>query len=501
MNITIENILLVGSILLLISIFAGKTSYKFGVPTLLLFLAIGMLAGSEGIGGIHFDNPAIARFIGVVSLNIILFSGGLDTNWNSVKPVLWIGISLSSLGVLLTAISLGTFVWLITDFSIYESMLLGSIVSSTDAAAVFSILRSKSLALKANLRSTLEMESGSNDPMAYVLTIAFLGLIVHEDKSFVSVIPMFFQQMILGGLAGFLFGKLSKFIINRIRLDFEGLYPILVLALMFITFSATDFAGGNGFLAIYICAVYLGNQNLIHKKTILKMYDGLAWLMQIVLFLTLGLLVFPSHIVPVIGIGLIISLFLIFIARPLSVFISLIPFKMKTRRRFYISWVGLRGAVPIVFATYPLLAGIEKADMIFNIVFFISLTSVLVQGTTLPSMAKLFHVALPERVKPKSAIDVFMSEYPKTAMTEILVTGSNFIIGKKIVDIPFPKSAIIAMIKRDDQFITPKGSTVIEENDTLIILSDSQKGIEQVYKCMQIRQPDDQDATFQTNPA
>ena len=269
MNLTIENILLVGSLLLFVSIIAGKTSYKFGVPTLLLFLAIGMLAGTDGIGGINFDNPQIAQFIGIGSLNFILFSGGLDTNWTSVKPILKEGIVLSTLGVLLTALSLGTFVWFITDFTIYESMLLGSIVSSTDAAAVFSILRSKSLALKTNLRSTLELESGSNDPMAYVLTIAFLTLVIHQDQTIFSVIPLFFQQMVFGGIAGFGFGKLSKFIINKIKLDFEGLYPVLVIALMFITFSATDFVGGNGFLAIYICAVYLGNQDLIHKKTIL----------------------------------------------------------------------------------------------------------------------------------------------------------------------------------------------------------------------------------------
>ena len=395
MNLTIENILLVGSLLLFISIIVGTTSYKFGVPTLLLFLAIGMLAGSEGIGGINFDNPKIAQFIGIVSLNFILFSGGLDTHWQTVKPILREGIVLSTLGVLLTAVSLGTFVWLITDFTIYESMLLGSIVSSTDAAAVFSILRSKNLALKTNLRPTLEMESGSNDPMAYVLTLAFLTLVINQDQSITSIIPLFLQQMILGGIAGFGFGKLSKLIINKIKLDFEGLYPVLVIALMFITFSVTDFVGGNGFLSIYICAVYLGNQDLLHKKTILKMYDGLAWLMQIVLFLTLGLLVFPSRIFPFLGIGMLISVFLIVVARPVGVFISLIFFKMKLKRRLYISWVGLRGAVPIVFATYPLLAGIEKANMIFNIVFFISVTSVLIQGTTLTLVAKWLKVAFP----------------------------------------------------------------------------------------------------------
>lgn len=472
MNLTTENILFVGSLLLLISILAGKTSYKFGVPTLLLFLTIGMIAGSEGIGGIQFDNPKIAEFIGIVALNFILFSGGLDTNWSDVKPVLREGVMLSTVGVLLTALSLGVFVWLLTDFTIYESMLLGSIVSSTDAAAVFSILRSKSLALRTNLRPTLELESGSNDPMAYVLTIIFLTLVVNQDQSLLSVIPLFFQQMILGGLGGFLFGRLCKFIINSINLDFEGLYSILVITLMFLTFSITDFLGGNGFLAIYICAVYLGNQDIIHKRSILKMYDGLAWLMQIILFLTLGLLVFPSQILPIMGVGLLISLFLILAARPIGVLISLMFFKMKLRRRFYISWVGLRGAVPIVFATYPLLAGIDKASMMFNIVFFISVTSVIIQGTTLSIVAKWLNVASPETIKSPSATDLILSENPKAEMKEFVITDQCYAVNKKIVELKFPKNAIIAMIQRNGNYMTPNGSTKIESKDKLIVLAD-----------------------------
>ena len=473
MILTSENILLVGSILLFISIIVGKTSYKFGVPTLLLFLAIGMLAGSDGIGGIRFDNPKSAQLIGVVALNFILFSGGLDTNYNSIKPILREGLVLSTIGVLLTAVSLGGFVYYVTDFTIYESMLLGSIVSSTDAAAVFSILRSKSLALKKNLRPTLELESGSNDPMAYVMTIAFLTLVINQDQSLASIVPMFFQQMIVGAAAGFGFGIASKFIINHIKLDFEGLYPVLVIALMFITFSATDFVGGNGFLSIYICALYLGNQDLIHKKTILKMYDGLAWLMQIVLFLTLGLLVFPSQIVPYIGIGLLISLFLIIVARPLAVFISLMFFRMKLRRRFYISWVGLRGAVPIVFATYPLLAGIDKADMMFNIVFFISVTSILIQGTTLSIVAKWLNVGMPEETKKITEIDQLILDLPKSSMQEFHILPDFFAINKRIVDVNFPSSAFIVMIKRDKQYIRPGGSTVIHAHDVLMVLADT----------------------------
>lgn len=484
MTVTIENILLIGSLLLFISIIVGKTSYKFGVPTLVLFLGIGMLAGSDGIGGIKFDNPGIAQFIGIVSLNFILFSGGLDTKWKSVKPILGEGLMLSTLGVLLTAVSLGTFVWFVTDFTFYESMLLGSIVSSTDAAAVFSILRSKNLALKNNLRPTLELESGSNDPMAYVLTISFLTLVVNQDQNPASIIIIFLQQMLLGGAAGFAFGKLSKYIINRIKLGFEGLYPVLVISLMFITFSATDFIGGNGFLAIYICAVYLGNSNIIQKSTILKMFDGMAWLMQIVLFLTLGLLVFPTQIIPYMGIGLLISLFLILIARPIGVFISLMFFKMKLRRRVYISWVGLRGAVPIVFATYPLLAGIDKANMIFNIVFFISITSILIQGTTLSIVAKWLNVALPEEAKPIAEHDKYFLNLPKSAMKEITIPMHSHAVDKRIIDLHFPDSAFIIMIKRNGKYVRPGGSTVIAGNDVLVVLLDNEECLNEVNEIL-----------------
>jgi potassium/hydrogen antiporter len=481
MDITIENILFIGSALLLISILAGKTSYKFGVPTLLFFLAIGMLAGSEGLLGIHFDDPQTAQFVGIVALNFILFSGGLDTDWGSIKPVLWQGVSLSTLGVLFTAVSVGLFVWSITDFTIYEALLLGGIISSTDAAAVFSILRSKSLGLKGKLRPTLELESGSNDPMAYFLTIAFLGLVSNPGQNAWGIVPMFFLQIILGAALGLLFGKLSKIVLNRIKLDFEGLYFVLMVGLMFFTFSATNFLGGNGFLAVYLAAVYLGNQDFIHKNSILKAFDGHAWLMQIVMFLTLGLLVFPSEVVPFIGIGVLISAFLIVVARPLAVFLCLLPFRTKFRNKAYISWVGLRGAVPIVFATYPLLAGIERADTIFNIVFFISVSSVLVQGTTLPLVAKWLHVSLPEKAKPLSPVDRLFHETIKSEMAEISIDGTKDIIGKRIVDLHFPKKAIIVMIQRDGRYIIPSGSTELMQNDKLIIVAEDGESIKEVY--------------------
>lgn len=484
MTITTENILLIGSVIVFISVLAGKTSFRIGVPTLIFFLAIGMLAGSEGIGKIPFDDPGIAQFIGIIALNFILFSGGFETDWHSVRPIMWQGITLSVFGVLLTTLTLGLFVWWVTDFSIYEGLLLGAIVSSTDAAAVFSILRSKSLALKGNIRPTLEFESGSNDPMAYILTIVFIGLVQNGERSFWSVLPMFFSQLLLGGALGYLFGLASKYVINNIKLDYEGLYPVLSITLMMLTYSTTTAVGGNGFLAVYISALYLGNQDLLHKRTIMKMFDGLAWLMQIILFVVLGLLVFPSHIVPVIGIGLLISGFLIFVARPLSVFLTLAPFRLKTRTKLFVSWVGLRGAVPIVFATFALMAGLEQAEMIFNIVFFISLTSVLLQGTSIPLVAKWLHVSLPARVKNVTAADILLSEPISSELAEFTIAQDSVVAGMKIIDLGFPQNARIALIKRENQYVIPDGMTVIQPEDKLIVLAGNKNILEAVTECL-----------------
>ncbi|MGB8490926.1 MAG: potassium/proton antiporter [Bacteroidales bacterium] len=484
MNLTLENILLIGSLLLGVSIVAGKTSYRFGVPVIILFVVIGMLAGSEGLGKIYFNNPAVARFVGIIALNLILFSGGLETRWEVIRPVLWHGVALSTAGVFLTALSVGIFVWAVTDFSFYEGLLLGAIVSSTDAAAVFSMLRSRNIGLKKNIRAVLELESGSNDPMAYFLIVAVMGLITVKDQSALNIVVLFIKHVTLGGAVGLLTGRLGKELINRIELDFSGLYPVLVIAIMFFSFSFTDFIGGNGFLAVYVSAVYLGNQYLMHKKTIMQVFDGLAWLMQIVLFLTLGLLVFPSQIIPVIGTGLLLSAFLILVARPLGVFASLLPFGLKMKTITFVSWVGLRGAVPIVFATYPLLAGIDKSGMIFNLVFFISLTSVLLQGTTLSIVARWIRVTVPEKAKQKTPPEIELSDTMKSELTEIYIDEGNPVIGKRILELGFPRAALIALIKRSGKYITPNGSTILESGDTLVIIAENAESLMLVNKCL-----------------
>lgn len=482
MTFTPENILLIGSILLLASVFTSKTSARFGIPTLVLFIGVGMLAGSEGIGGIYFYDPKLAQILGVIALNFILFSGGLDTKFESIKPVLWRGISLSTLGVLFTALTVGIFVHLITNFTLLEGLLLGAIVSSTDAAAVFSILRSKNIGLKGYIRPTLELESGSNDPFAFGLTITLTSLIVMGESPGPGLILHFLKEILFGAVIGFTLGRIVLFVLNKVSLDIEGLYPVFLMAFVFFTFSITDLLGGNGFLAIYIAGLVLGNKNFIHKKSIIRFYDGMAWLMQIIMFLTLGLLVFPSHILPVMGLGILISLILIFVARPIGVFVSLSFFKrIHTREKLFISWVGLRGAVPIVFATYPLIANVEKSHIIFNLVFFISTISVLLQGTTLPIVAKWLRVIVPQNVKRKFALDLELSESPDSEMIEILLPDTSPAIGNSVVNLDFPKKAFIVMIQRNGKYIRPGGSTVIEKGDKLLVLASNTEVIEDVF--------------------
>lgn len=460
---------------------ASKTSFKLGIPTLILFLVVGIAAGSEGPGGIIFDDPKVAQFLGMVALTFILFSGGLDTKWESVKPVLWQGLILSTVGVLLTAIAVGLFTAYIFNMTIIEGLLVGAIVSSTDAAAVFSILRSRSVGLKGSLRPLLEFESGSNDPMAYVLTISFTFLVKNQDASVWSLVPQFFTGMILGTIMGFVGGKLMIYTLNRINLDIRGLYPVLVLSLVFFIFSFTDFIGGNGFLAIYIAGIMLGSSSFMHKKSLIKFYDGQAWLMQIVMFLTLGLLVFPSRIMPILVPGILISLFLIFIARPVAVLACLAFFRsMNIRKKLFISWVGLRGAAPIVFATYPLIAQVHYADMIFHLVFFISVISVLLQGTTLPLMAKWLHVSVPESIKRKFPLDIELEDDLKSELVELDIAPSSPVVGKAIVDLRLPATALIVLIHRDKKYITAAGDTILRGGDHLLVLADNNETTQKI---------------------
>lgn len=395
MTLTAENILFIGSILLFLSILAGRAANRFGVPVLLLFLAVGMVFGSDGFG-IEFSNPHTAQFIGNAALSIILFSGGMDTKFRDIKPVLAQGIVLSTFGVLLTTVFTAGIIYYVTallpDFeglSVVESLLLASIMSSTDSASVFSILRSKKIHLKENLKPLLELESGSNDPMAYMLTILFIDVLITGQSSAGDFIYKFLAQFAIGAVAGYLFAKVFIYFTNKVNIGNNSSYHILLLAAMFFIQSGTGFIYGNGFLAVYITGLIIGNEKAVRNVSAGSFFDSVAWLSQLVLFLTLGLFVNPVDLFSVAAVGLIIAFGMTFISRPFTVFISLLPFsKLSTKAKHYLSWVGLKGAVPIVFATYPLIAGLENGRLMFNIVFFMTIVSLLFQGTTVFFMAK-----------------------------------------------------------------------------------------------------------------
>lgn len=478
MTYTIEEILFGGSILLFVSIIASKTSGKLGVPILLLFLCVGMLAGTDGIGGITFNDYKIAQTIGVISLVFILFTGGLETNWKEVKPVLWSGVSLSTLGVLLSSVLVGYFIHAISNFSLLEGLLLGAIVSSTDAAAVFSVFRGKSFGLKGNLKNLLELESGSNDPMAFFLVISFITLMNMADASIAMLAPKFILNMAVGGLGGYLVAQFMLYVTKKIDLDYEGLYPALTLSLILFCYSFVTALAGNGFLAVYVFGLVLGNRRFIHKRALLNFYDGIAWLVQITMFITLGLLVYPTQILGVSGIGVLISIFLIFVARPVSVFISLAFSQYNFKEKVFISWVGLRGAVPIVFATILPLSNIDQSATFFNLVFFIVLLSILLQGATLSHVARWLGLTREEpAAMMKFPIDLDSSETIKNGMKELLIHKDAGCVGKSVVDLNLPKGTLIMYIYRNHHFITPNGATVIEQGDKMLIMTDRKTDI------------------------
>lgn len=472
MPFTIEYLLLGASILLLLSVIASKAFGRLGVPVLLLFLVIGMLAGSDGLGGIHFDNPWLAQSIGVVALAFILFAGGLDTEWASVRSQLWRGVALSTLGVAITAGLVGLFATTVVGFSWLEGLLIGAIVSSTDAAAVFAVMRSKYVSLRGPLKPLLELESGSNDPMAVFLTIGLISLITGTSESVLDLVPMFVRQMVVGAAIGYSTGKLMVVLVNRLRLEYEGLYPVLTLSLVLLTYSGSTWLGGNGFLAVYLAGLMMGNRDFIHKRSLLRFHDGLAWLMQIGMFLVLGLQVFPKQLVPIAGVGLFLAVFLMVAARPVAVFLTLAFTSLSLREQAMIAWVGLRGAVPIILATFPLLAGTPQATMIFNLVFFIVLTSVLLQGTSIPLVARWLQVdeALPRRLVASSVWEA--PTELKSGLVEVTIPPASAADGKRLLDLGLPKHALVILIGRKGQCFVPDGSTVLEADDSLLVFTD-----------------------------
>ncbi|MGE5796768.1 MAG: potassium/proton antiporter [Ignavibacteria bacterium] len=486
--ISIESLLLIGSALILVSIGIAKLFDNLGVPTLIIFIGIGMLAGSEGPGGIYFDDPVLSQAIGIIALIFILFSGGLETKWSSVKKIVAPAAWLATVGVFLTAITLGFYISYVFSLSLLIGLLIASIISSTDAAAVFSILRSKNISLKGNIQPLLELESGSNDPMAVFLTIGMIQLILNPEKNIPDIVLLFFLQMGIGAVVGFFSGKLIVYVLNRLKFPYEGIYPVFMLAFIVMTFSITAYLNGSGFLAVYIVGIMTGNSLFVQKRGAIRFFDGLAWLSQIAMFVALGLLVFPNELMTVIGSGLLIAAFLIFIARPLSVFGVLAFFKFNWREKVFISWVGLRGAVPIVLATFPLIAGIPQADMIFNIVFFIVLTSAVLQGWLLPPIAKLLKLNAPIIKKPSYPIEFNPVDNTDTELVDFIVPYYSKAVGRNLVELGFPDDSRVVLIWRNEKSIVPSGGTSLEAGDALLILV-NKNNINKIKEILSENQP------------
>lgn len=469
-----EKIFLEISILLVLSIFSSKASLKLGIPSLILFLILGMLAGKEGIGKIHFNDTFVAQFIGILALVYILFSGGYNTIWDNVRPIFGRGLVLSTVGVFTTAITTGIFAYYVLKLQILEALLFGSVVSSTDAAAVFSILRSKKMGLKNNLGSLLEMESASNDPMAVFLTIGLIQIMQAKALTTFALIIMFFQQMVLGLALGYLLGRAMVVGINHLKLEYKGLYPVFTVSSVLLMYSLVTLIGGSGFLAVYVAGLVLSYSDSLHKKSLRQFHVGLSWLMQISMFILLGLLVNPSQLIKITWIGLACSGFLMFIARPISVFTTLPFFKNAgLKESTLVSWVGLRGAAPIILATFPLMANIPGSQLIFNVVFFIVITSIILQGTTINVVAKWLGLDVPLKVTQQTTLDETATHDEsgqEMQITEFIIPGYSKAIGKEIVELKFPKDILLVLITRNGEYIVPSGETTLEQGDKIMML-------------------------------
>lgn len=479
---TAENILLIGAVLIFSSILISKTGYRFGIPTLLLFLLVGMGFGSDGLG-LQFNSASEAQFIGMIALSIILFTGGMDTKIRDIRPVMAQGILLSTVGVLITTLLTGGFIYFLSIYTstqiampLLTCLLLAATMSSTDSASVFNLLRSQKMNLKENLRPMLELESGSNDPMAYMLTIALIQVITSGSDLHIGVIGQnLLIQFFFGGVIGFAMGQFAIWLINKIGLSNSSLYPILLLSLVFITFTVTDLLKGNGYLAVYITGVVVGNARLAYRKEINTFMNGLTWLFQIVMFLSLGLLVNPHEMLEVAPVALLIGLFMIVVARPISVFACLLPFrKMTNHARWFVAWVGLRGAVPIIFATYPVVAEIPGSNQIFNIVFFITLLSLIFQGMTIASGARVLHLDLPEE-KEGNEFGVELPDEIDSQLMDQTLTAEMLENGNRLVDMDIPRGTLVMLVKRGNEFIIPNGQVELQVGDKLLYISENRK--------------------------
>ena len=476
----LETFLLFFSILLIACIVSSKVSDRFGIPSLVVFLAVGMLAGSDGLLGLSFDNRQIAQDVGTIALIFILYAGGLDTNLKSIRPVMINGIILATLGVVLTAGAIAVLVKYLLGLDWLEALLFGSIISSTDAAAVFAILGAKEISLRNNIRPLLELESGSNDPMAIFLTLTMIQIIsVATVPSVPDVALTLVKQFLLGGLMGYMFGVALPGLFNRLRLEYWGLYPVFSMAWVLLLYVLAGKIGGNGFLAVYIAGMFINKKEFAHKKNLIGFHDGIAWTMQIVIFLTLGLLVNPSQLPAVALAGAVVAFWIMFVARPIGVFLSLLLSKYNIKEKMFISWVGLRGVVPIVLATYPFGANLPNSELIFNTIFFVVFISIIIQGMTLEKAAQKCGVK--EEV---AAEEVEMSNLPifYHTLRQYTIRFGSEIIGKNLAELELPSDFLVLLVKRKGEYVKPTGSSVFEEGDLLLIQCEDENKYNEIIK-------------------
>ncbi len=460
---SIEYVMLISSFLLLAGVFASKASVKLGIPALLLFLGIGMLMGSDGPGRIEFNHANLARALGTVALAYILFAGGLDTNWEKSRSSLKRAFSLATVGVLVSAVAVGIFGVYAMNLKPVEGLLLGAIIAPTDAAAVFAVLRARRIGLQGGLGELLELESGFNDPMAVFLTIGLAEIAMNPATNPLGLIPGFAIEMVIGGVLGYTLGLGAVWLINHLRLEFAGLYSVTTLALAGFSFGLAASLGGSGFLAVYLTGIAMARGKFIHRNGLVQFHDGLAWVMQIGMFVMLGLLVFPHELPPVIIPGISLAAFLIFVARPVAVFFSLLGSRNMTRHeKVFVSWTGLRGATPIILATIPLTLGLPKAHRLFNLVFFVVLASVALQGMAIGRVAKRLKVLSDER-SPE------LLPMPEDSLLEIQLSDTSTAVGRQVVDLHLPATALVVLLTREGNSFLPQGTSTLLAGDTLMI--------------------------------
>lgn len=463
----IDQILLLAAVLILVGVISSKASARLGLPVLVLFLIVGMLAGERGIGGIAFDSPGAAHALGTVALALILYDGGLQTPLSSIRSVWKPAALLATLGVLVTALITGVAAAWILGLSLLEGLLIGAIVGSTDAAAVFAQLRNAGIHIRKRLKSTLEVESASNDPMAIFLTVGLLEVLVHDVPFGLGLLTLFVQQMGIGAAIGLGVGWTAVAIINRIHLQASGMYPVLVTACGLLAFGLAANLGGSGFLAIFVAGVVVGNSRFVFQRGVFLFHDGLAWLSQITMFVVLGLLIDPKGLLEVWLEGLLIAFVLIFLARPLAVWPMMQPFGFERKEIALVSWVGLRGSVPIVLAIFPLIFGVPAAPLIFNVVFFVVLISATVQGGTLAHVARRLGLAEAPPAKPAATLEITSLDTVNADIVEYTLAADSRAVGRRLSELALPESTVIAMITRAKDVIPPRGSTALRANDHL----------------------------------